>query len=116
MKIYIKDAFSPMMMQQGTMKSIITQVPLECIRKIVEDQEVTSIIQLKNTASVISALVGKTFERGINCDVWNIVLEDKDMVLCVFPNYRVTHGKEFTEDDVRKAGYRCFIAEMRNEP
>ena len=112
MKFYIANTFSPMMMHKGpTTTALLAEVPLYHIQNLVQKYEVTSIISHELTAPVISALVGKTFA----CNRVNVELKADDVLLCVIPAFRATEAREFTEEEVRTAGYRCFVIGVRQD-
>jgi hypothetical protein len=70
-------------------------------------EETISIVSHQVTASMLSAVVGRTvaFNRV------NVVLRGGDSVIVFCVNFRADVAREFTAEEVASAGIRCFRVE-----
>lgn len=107
--IYLTNTFSPMMLSNREfIMAIVERTILDAVKNELNLFEWTSAVSHEVTAKVLSVLLGKEvlFNRI------NLTLDYGDRVLCVIPKFRATESREFTEEEVRSAGYECFVVNV----
>lgn len=100
---YLTNTFSPAMLRGSYVVVTIEQIhDGDELKKLTDGAE--SAISHEVTAKVLSALLG----REIKFNRVNIALEKGDEVIAVIPSFRAQEAREFTEDEVRQAGFKAW--------
>jgi hypothetical protein len=68
-----------------------------------------SAVGHESTAAILSALLGKKIEFNRV----SLSLKNGDELLCIIPNFRADVAREFTHDEVFRAGFRCFFITVK---
>jgi hypothetical protein len=105
---FLTTTFSPAMTAPGHV-GFFAEYPIEGIRQKVRDGEVISAVGHEITAKVLSALLGAKVEFSRV----NLSLKDGDTLYCVIPAFRAAESREFTREEVEKAGFRSFVIEIQ---
>jgi hypothetical protein len=98
-KFYLGNTFSPMMLRSGD----IAEVSETTLSNI--PNNFVSIVSHEVTAKVLSALLNTEIEFNRI----NLTLISGDILYCIIPNFRSSEAREFTYEEVTKAGYRVFL-------
>lgn len=102
--IFISNTFSPMMLSKGV-SAKVEERELERIKLVLECCKVTSVVSHEVTSLILSGLLG----TDIKFNRINLSLQVGDILLVVIPNFRAEVAREFTYEEVKTAGYRCFV-------
>ena len=101
-KKYITNTFSPSMVARGDFFGV--QINLDQARRLANGAE--SAISHEISAPIVSALL----QTVIPFNRVNLRLEPGDAVIAVIPKFRATVAREFTFEEVSKAGWdACYI-------
>ena len=94
--------FSAMML--SGCKAVVKEITLQQVKDELAVSAWSSAVGHETTALVLTALM--QFEVKFNRA--NVALKKGDVLLVVTPNFRASEAREFTFDEVNKAGFRCF--------
>ena len=96
--------FSPAMLRPG-MEAKVSECPLKDVPEWAE-----SAVGHEVTAKVISALLG----RPVEFKRTTVELRDGAVLYCIVPTFRADVAREFTQEEVTAAGFRCFRVEVHD--
>jgi hypothetical protein len=99
---YLTTTFSPMMLSERV-SGYVREITLAQARDILQDPFVSAVGH-EVTAEVLSVLL----DRQVEYNRVNLVLKSGDQVVCVIPKFRAEQAREFTKEEVKLAGVRCF--------
>lgn len=99
--LYLSNTFSPMMLGD----SCKAEVKPCLIEEVKENLCVLdSVISHEITAKIISSLLGEE----IKFNRVDVTLESGSIMYALIPKFRASEAREFTQEEVEGAGYRCF--------
>lgn len=107
MKDYLSTTFSPMMMGGECVKSEVVECTLSAIKANMPDDTI-SVVGHETTALILSVLLS----RPVEFNRVNLKLKTDDRLFVVIPGFRADVAREFTEEEVLSAGFRCFIVKI----
>ena len=103
---YLASTFSPMMLAEGSGESDASANVLPCpLSEVVRNApHLKSIVSHEVTASILSALL----QSPVKFNRENVQLLADDLLWVVVPKFRASEAREFTHQEVKNAGFRCF--------
>ncbi len=105
---YITSTFTPAMLRVYHADLVVDEIfDIDDLVDLTYGAE--SAVGHEVTAKILSALLGRevAFNRA------NLALKEGDEVIAIIPNFRASEAREFTEQEVRYAGFRAWRIQVR---
>jgi len=98
------------MLSSGTI-ALIKEISLTEAKQNLDTTNWISAVGHEVTADVLTILL----DHKVEFNRMNLSLSAGDNVICVIPSFRASEAREFTQDEIKTAEYRCFHITIRKD-
>ena len=103
-EVIVTTTISPSMIWKDPV--IIKEIDEKEFKELIEKRDFKSAVGHEVTAKILS----KKFNIDIKFNRENIAITYNTLILAAIPQFRVSESREFTEDEIKSAEFRYFIA------